>query len=834
MDLGSVKDIDDLYSGFDDADPALAADVNLGEDAEFQAAVKSSYGNRPIRTAQKRGATAMRGQTGRVGTARLGTRGGTAVYNGEEGAIARPMTANNAAGFRRADPTGITDDIDIGAAPPLEKPENTQDQVMHKIEADVNKTMVESAELAAKAKWSEAIDLAKKAVTLEKQLSKLKEEDNPDTFNTDLTYAVNLHLGSIYQRADMLSEALHVYQGIVKSKMFDRAGRLRANMGNIYFAQKNYLQAVKQYQQALDQLPYPQQKMRNKIIRNIGHAWVHLGQYSDALNSYEHVLSERPTKNVGGQDRKVPGQDFETAFNALLCYFALGDREKMKRGFQTLLQQELMSGAEDERYQNLQNDEHIQLVIDVIKGDSMAKVETAQRVRADRFILTASKLIAPTIDSNFAAGYDWCTAQVRSSPYAHLGAELDITKAISYLKIKEFKSAIKAFKRFEKEDSKMQSAAATNLSFLYFLESQYAQADKYADVAITADRYNPQALVNKGNCLFVEEKYDEAANFYKEALEIDSGCTEALYNTALCHKRTNDFELALDCFRKLHNVLQNSAEVIYQIAHCYELVEDIEQSLEWFMTLASVVPTDPNALAHLGTLFDLDGDKSQAFQYHYEAFRYFPSEISTVEWLGAYYVDSQFPEKAIQYFERAALVQPGEVKWRMMVASCHRRSGEYQAALNVYKQIHADFPEEIDCLKFLVRICSDLGMKEVTEYTALLKKAEKAKETKEQRDKSNKGKRSGRRKSGRDKGSAGRKGSGSRRDRNASDGGDGAEPSAPPEPPAALPGMGDPAQASYADPLGQLPERPKTAAMRHTSVDDDWGDDEVGDDLLPE
>lgn len=93
--------------------------------------------------------------------------------------------------------------------------------------------------------------------------------------------------------------------------------------------------------------------------------------------------------------------------------------------------------------------------------------------------------------------------------------------------------------------------------------------------------------------------------------------------------------------------------------------------------------------------------------------------------------------RAFSICRRAALVQPGEVKWRMMVASCHRRSGEYQAALNVYKKIHADFPDEIDCLKFLVRICSDLGMKEVQEYEALLKKAEKAKETKEQRDKSN-------------------------------------------------------------------------------------------------
>lgn len=32
---------------------------------------------------------------------------------------------------------------------------------------------------------------------------------------------------------------------------------------------------------------------------------------------------------------------------------------------------------------------------------------------------------------------------------------------------------------------------------------------------------------------------------------------------------------------------------------------------------------------------------------------------------------------AIEYFERAALVQPGEVKWQLMVTSCYRRLGDF-------------------------------------------------------------------------------------------------------------------------------------------------------------
>ena len=55
-------------------------------------------------------------------------------------------------------------------------------------------------------------------------------------------------------------------------------------------------------------------------------------------------------------------------------------------------------------------------------------------------------------------------------------------------------------------------------------------ADKYAEVAMTADRYNPSALVNKGNVLYAKNDFEKAREFYKEALTNDSSCVEALYN----------------------------------------------------------------------------------------------------------------------------------------------------------------------------------------------------------------------------------------------------------------------------------------------------------------
>ena len=73
------------------------------------------------------------------------------------------------------------------------------------------------------------------------------------------------------------------------------------------------------------------------------------------------------------------------------------------------------------------------------------------------------------IEATVAIAFDWCIENVKLSAYANLAAELEITKALSYLKVKDFSKAIETLKTFERKDAKIASAAATNLSFLYFL-----------------------------------------------------------------------------------------------------------------------------------------------------------------------------------------------------------------------------------------------------------------------------------------------------------------------------------------------------------------------------
>lgn len=83
--------------------------------------------------------------------------------------------------------------------------------------------------------------------------------------------------------------------------------------------------------------------------------------------------------------------------------------------------------------------------------------------------------------------------------------------------------------------------------------------------------------------------------------------------------------------------------------------------------------------------------------------------MDVISWLGVWYVKSELYEKSIQFFERASQIQPHEIKWRLMVTSCYRRMGNYQKALLLYEKIHKDIPDNLECLRYLVAICKDLG-----------------------------------------------------------------------------------------------------------------------------
>lgn len=125
-----------------------------------------------------------------------------------------------------------------------------------------------------------------------------------------------------YERNDLHIEALNTYSIMTKNKMFPQVNQLKINMGNIYYKMGIYQKAVKMYRMALDSVPKTLSQLRLKITENIGVLFVRMGSYSDAASSFEFIMSERG--------------DIKSGIHLVLCYYALGDVEKIKTAFRSL------------------------------------------------------------------------------------------------------------------------------------------------------------------------------------------------------------------------------------------------------------------------------------------------------------------------------------------------------------------------------------------------------------------------------------------------------------------------------------------------------------------
>jgi intraflagellar transport protein 88 len=80
--------------------------------------------------------------------------------------------------------------------------------------------------------------------------------------------------------------------------------------------------------------------------------------HKDAIQSYEAIMATESAP------------DAQTGFNLIVCYYALGDRDKMKKGFQMLLGvQEYADDDEDEDDEMKEVKEELGLRQDELKKD---------------------------------------------------------------------------------------------------------------------------------------------------------------------------------------------------------------------------------------------------------------------------------------------------------------------------------------------------------------------------------------------------------------------------------------------------------------------------------
>eukprot|EP00200_Dunaliella_tertiolecta_P002646 CAMPEP_0202352668 /NCGR_PEP_ID=MMETSP1126-20121109/8762_1 /ASSEMBLY_ACC=CAM_ASM_000457 /TAXON_ID=3047 /ORGANISM="Dunaliella tertiolecta, Strain CCMP1320" /LENGTH=799 /DNA_ID=CAMNT_0048944913 /DNA_START=62 /DNA_END=2461 /DNA_ORIENTATION=+ len=703
---------DDLYRGYDDS-PLNASGGGIFQPVGMEGEMLpgTAMVGRPPGSAMKTYVA--------PGTAqRLGTASGL-----QDGA--RPMTSHRGAGFSSApnkkwDPLSQHAGKSGGglAGKTLDrKGEISAEETAKEIEEKVHQLLEESAVAACSGDQTTGLEKAIEARKKERSLCKYRDVNNIGELNNmDLTYAVDFNLAHMNHANKNYKEAIEQFTDLVRNKNYPQSGGLRVNLGNIYFEQQKFSLAIKNYRMALDQVPQTGKEVQFKIMRNIGLAFVHMGQYQDAHQTFTTVMNSVP--------------DHQTGYNLVVCSFALGDREGMKQAFLRLLEVPPYEMEDDEDVDLLGlmggEDDDMQ---NVVQNDGLREELRKRQNYITRCIVNSAQLISEKIEkAGYAAGYDWCVEQLRAAGYMRLANEVELAKASKFLMgNKEFESAIAVFKEFEKKESRVRARAATNLAFLHMLEAHTDVADKYAELALKSDRYNARAFVNKGCVLAEKGDYEGAKSLFLEALAIEPYCVEANFNVGLVNLRMDDPESALISFKKLNKMLPENTEMLFQLAQCYDIMGDFHHAVEHLKMLNSLLPNDPGVLARLGAIHARVDDEAGALHFYQEAHRVYPVSMDVISWLGAFHVRNEVYEKAMPYFDLASKIQPQEVKWGLMVASCLRRVGAYPQALARYKAIDAEHPNNVECLKYLVHLCTELGRRDDAQaYMERLRKAEKA------------------------------------------------------------------------------------------------------------
>lgn len=730
--------MDDLYS-FDETSKANALDGGLEQSyTSYSRSGKTSGGVlttsydprnpliRPKTSANRGAGYSNAGADGRktaVGT-RAGAAGGAGILGGYVSGNAVFDPLRMAGGVKKSQTQSLEDEAKLQ---------------LKRLEAQIMQLVDDSALLQAKGNYALALEKAKEAGRKERNLNKLREQANMDgsAANMDITYSCLFNLANQYQASQLYDDSLDVYSLLVKNKQFKFSIRLRVSMGNVYFVQGKYKQAIKMYRMVLDSfstvggaaegsLDFPY--MRSKVMENVGQCFIRTGQFQEALAVYEELVLTDYASVLAG-------------YYYVICALTVGNIEQMQLGFERLVSMTpavtFDSSAPEGDFSQKQP---VEMTIDENEIFSEDQLRNAHRLRlqeSERIVLLAARVVVANIGETIEEGFQWVSDALKSpqSRYQHLSNKLEIVMTLQYLQQREYDRALSRLKEFELKDEKLAGTAAVNLSFLCLLQGDIVAAKKYAETAVDANLYSAAARTNLGVCFYKEaeqtgrfERYEEAKRCFMDAMKQESVCVEAMYNAALTMKRQGNFSESVQMLKRLHDIVKNSPEVLYQLAETLELEGNVSQAKEFYDMLHTIVPTDPNVLIAIGNWFlsfesDPSASRQKALHYYSEAYRYYPAEINAIGWLAQHHFDAKEYESSLTFYKRATVVEPNVVFWRIKVAACQEALGKLDEACTTCQETHEQFPSSILALEKLIDICKRLNRSEqVAEHSQSLQR----------------------------------------------------------------------------------------------------------------
>ena len=493
------------------------------------------------------------------GTARPGT-----------GSVERPMTTK-AAGYSKS--LG-KEQKDFGMKTRMffAKKENTsKEAIIKEFEKNIQKLSDESILLKCRGNFRAAKE---KALSAYKKMNDFKLQ-NVDYFNAEMEFGLQLNIALIYEGLKMYEDARQMYLEIVQKENYYTPGimkdKIRINLGNLYYKQGDYQNAIKEWKKAVDKISKDNKEMRGLVLRNIANAHIKLGLYEDAIDNYTESVKHK--------------EDMKTCKNLLLSNLAMKKTKETKQVFNLMIDS---AQNQEKEIDPSNNEEEEKTAMDPLKEYLIIRKKENASI-----IVNIALVMTHYLEQDPLEAFKYIIDSLKKSSMIDIQNEVEMAKAMYFLKKRDIAQTISIMKNFENKNKNLISRVANNISFLYFVEGDYAKAEQYANTAIENERYNHKALVNKGNIHYIKEDYNKAKEYYLEAIGVQSDCIEAIYNLGMVNIRMDAIYEAIQAFEKLHSVCPNIPEVLYKIAKLYEYMKQYDDAIKYYSLLLMQLPNDP-------------------------------------------------------------------------------------------------------------------------------------------------------------------------------------------------------------------------------------------------
>jgi intraflagellar transport protein 88 len=453
----------------------------------------------------------------------------------------------------------------------------TKEQIIKEVEKSIQLLYDDSILSKHKGELTSAKE--KCLLALEK-LTDMKKK-NVEYFNTELEFGIRLNLALIYEALGLWDEAKQTYLDILQQDYYSpgvQFQRVRVNLGNLFYQQRDYKKALTEWKKAVDKISKENKELRAAILKNIANAHIKMGNYTDAIDNYSESMKLNP--------------DVKTTMNLLLCDLAVEKVEQSKNVFKIMLDVSAYGEKEIDTIED--NSKQI---------DPLKEYLIMKKKENSNIIVNVALVMIHYIDKDPLKSFDYIIEAIKRAGSKEILNEIEMAKAMYFLKKRDVEKTIAILKSFENKNKKLISRVANNISFLYFVEGDANNAEKYANIALDNERYNHKALVNKGNIHFLKEDYLKSKEFYLEAIGVQSDCIEAIYNLGMVNIRMEAYYEAIQAFEKLNSVVPNIPEVLYKIARLYEYMKQSEEAIKYYSILLLHIPNDPILLSSLGSLY---------------------------------------------------------------------------------------------------------------------------------------------------------------------------------------------------------------------------------------